>query len=156
MKTNDTATKRILGILSPPLLAAAAMTTLAQPADDKSVLLQIEQEWNNALKTKDATWFERNLANDLTDTSSGDGVLHTKAEDIAALTKDKTVYHSMELSNLQVRVEGNAGVVTGVNHLKGQDEKGEPFEVKLSFTDTYIKRNGRWLVWASQHTRLRQ
>jgi ketosteroid isomerase-like protein len=62
----------------------------------------------------------------------------------------------MELSNLEVRVEGNAGVVTGVNHLKGQDEKGEPFDVKLSFTDTYIKRDGRWFVWASQHTRLRR
>ena len=132
------------------------MTTFAQPEDDKSALFQMEREWNNALKTKDAAWFERNLANDLTDTSSGDGALHTKAENIAALTEDKTVYESMELSNLHVRVEGNAGVVTGVNHLKGKNEKGEPFDVKLSFTDTYIKRDARWLVWASQHTRVRQ
>jgi len=58
--------------------------------------------------------------------------------------------------DLQVRIEGNAGIVTGVNHLKGKNENGEAFDVKLSFTDTYIKRDGRWLVWASQHTRLRQ
>ena len=132
------------------------MTTLAQSADDKSVLLQIEQDWNKALTTRDVSWFERNLADDLTDTSSGDGALHTKAENIAALKEDKTVYESMELSNLHVRVEDNASIVTGVNHLKGKTEKGEPFDVKLSFTDTYIKRDGRWLVWASQHTRLRQ
>ena len=156
MTTNSNPIKRILCALSPLLLAGFAITTFAQPADDKSALLQIEREWNNALKTKDAAWFERNLSSDLTDTSSGDGALHTKAENIAALRGDKTVYESMELSSLQVRVEGNAGVVTGVNHLKGKNEKGEPFDVKLAFTDTYIKRDGRWLVWASQHTRLRQ
>jgi len=90
------------------------MTTLAQPTDDKNVLLQMEQSWNNALKSKDVSWFEQNLADDLTDTSSGSGALHTKSDDVAALKQDKTVYESMELSNLQVRIEGNAGIVTGV------------------------------------------
>ena len=37
-------------------------------------------------------------------------------------------------------------------HLRGRDEQGEAFDLKLAFTDTYIKRHGRWLVWASQHT----
>src|SRR2546430_156154 len=146
-------TKYIL--ILPVLLGVLAMTTRAQAPEDKSALLKMEQEWNNALKTKDVAWFERNLASDVTDTSSGNGALRTKAEDIAALKKDKTTYDSLELSNLNARLEGNAGVVTGVNHLKGHDEKGEGFEVKLGFTDTYIKRDGRWQVWASQHTRIR-
>jgi ketosteroid isomerase-like protein len=154
MKTNKRATNATLRILI--LFGPIVMTAFAQPADDKNVLLQIEHGWNLALKNKDVSWFEQNLADDLTDTSSGNGALHSKVEDIAALKKDNTVYDSLELSNLQVRIEGNAGIVTGVNHLKGKDENGEVFEVKLSFTDTYIKRNGRWLVWASQHTRLRQ
>ena len=132
------------------------MTAVAQPPDDKNALLQFEQGWNRALKNKDVSWFEQNLGDDLTDISSGSGALHSKAEDIAALKKDKTVYDSLELSNLQVRIEGNAGIVTGINHLKGRSENGEPFDVTLSFTDTYIKRNGRWLVWASQHTRVRE
>ena len=46
-------------------------------------------------------------------------------------------------------------MVVNNNHLKGHDEKGEGFEVKLAFTDTDIKRDGRWQVWASQHTRIR-
>jgi ketosteroid isomerase-like protein len=154
MKTNKRATNATLRILI--LLWPLAMTSFAQTADDKDVLLQIEQGWNLALKNKDVSWFEQNLADDLTDTSSGNGALHTKAEDIAALKKDKTVYDSLELSNLQVRIEGNTGIVTGVNHLRGRDEKGEAFDVKLSFTDTYIKRDGRWLVWGSQHTRVRE
>lgn len=123
--------------------------------DDKSILLRMEREWNEALRTRDVAWFERNLASDVTDISSGNGSLHTKAEDIEALKADKTVYESLELSDLQARVEGTAGVVTGVNHIKGRDEQGQPFDVRLSFTDTYIKRDGRWQVWASQHTRVR-
>jgi ketosteroid isomerase-like protein len=123
--------------------------------DDGSALLRMEHEWNEALRTRDVAWFERNLAADVTDISSGNGSLHTKTEDIEALKADKTVYESLELSDLRARVEGNAGVVTGVNHIKGRDEQGQPFDVRLSFTDTYIRRDGRWQVWASQHTRVR-
>jgi ketosteroid isomerase-like protein len=128
--------------------------TARQPKDE-SILLQMEREWNEALRTRNVAWFERSLATDVTDINSGNGALHTKAQDIEALKADKTVYESLELSDLKARVEGNAGVVTGVNHIKGHDEQGQPFEVRLSFTDTYIKRDGRWQVWASQHTRAR-
>ena len=55
----------------------------------------------------------------------------------------------------EILVRAGAGVVTGVNHIKGHDEHGQTFDVKLSFTDTYIKRHGRWQAWASQHTRVR-
>ena len=132
-----------------------SMNAAGQTSDDQSTLLRLEHEWNEALKTRDAAWFERNLASDVTDTSSGNGARHTKAEDIAALKADKTIYESLELSDLKARVEGSAAVVTGVNHIKGHDEQGQAFDVRLSFTDTYIKRDGRWQVWASQHTRVR-
>ena len=125
------------------------------PPAEGDALSQMERGWNEALKNHDAAWFEKNLADDFTDISSGSGALSMKAEDIANLKSDKTVYESLELSNLRVRIEGNAGVVTGVNHIKGQDEQGQAFDVRLSFTDTYIKRQGRWLAWASQHTRVR-
>lgn len=141
------------------IIAAAATASGQRNAErkraDESALLRMEREWNEALKTRDVAWFERNLASDVTDISSGNGALHTKAEDIEALKADKTVYESLELSDLRVRVEGDAGVVTGVNHIRGRDEQGQPLDVRLSFTDTYIKRGGRWQVWASQHTRVR-
>jgi ketosteroid isomerase-like protein len=126
-----------------------------QPPAEQSILLRLEHEWNEALRTRDVAWFERHLASDVTDISSGNGALHTKTEDIAALKTDKTLYESLELSDLKARVEGSAGIVTGVNHIKGHDDQGQAFDVRLSFTDTYIKRDGRWQVWASQHTRIR-
>jgi len=127
----------------------------ARSRDDGSALLRTEREWDEALKAHDVAWFERNLAGDFTDVGSGNGTLHTKAQEVEALKADKTVYESLELSDLRARVEGSAGVVTGVNHIKGRDEQGQPFDVRLSFTDTYIRRDGRWQVWASQHTRVR-
>ena len=127
---------------------------MASDKDDGNALIQMERQWNDALQAHDAVWFKKNLADDFTDVSSANGALSTKAEDIANLQGDKTVYESLDLSNLKARVEGNAGVVTGVNHIKGRNE-GQPFDVRLSFTDTYIKRNGRWQAWASQHTRVR-
>jgi ketosteroid isomerase-like protein len=137
------------------LLTMFAAAAFAIGADDRSQLLDMERQWNDALKTHNVTWIEKNFAEDLTDVSSGNGALHSKAEDIAMMKEDKTVYESLELSDLKERVEGNAGIVTGVNHLKGRDETGQPFDLRLAFTDTYIKRDGRWQVWATQHTRVR-
>ena len=126
-----------------------------QAADPKDELVQIEHQWNEALRTKNVAWFGEHLAADVTDISSGNGALRGKADDIAALKADTTTYATLELSGLQVRLEGNVGIVTGVNHITGHDDQGQKFEVRLSFTDTYIKRGGRWLAWASQHTRVR-
>ena len=126
-----------------------------QAADPKDELIQIEHQWNEALRTKNVAWFEEHLAEDVTDITSGNGALHGKADDIASLKADTTTYETLDLSGLQVRLEGNVGIVIGVNHITGHDDQGQKFDVRLSFTDTYIKKNGRWLVWASQHTRVR-
>jgi ketosteroid isomerase-like protein len=137
------------------ITALIATTAVADSTSDQTTLLDLERQWNNALKTHDAAWIEKNFAADVTDTSSGNGALHSKTEDIAMMKADKTVYEILELSDLKARVEGNVGIVTGINHLKGRDETGQEFDIRLAFTDTYIKRDGRWQVWASQHTRVK-
>ena len=154
---SGSAVKRILliGLLIMTSVSIFSRDDSGSPRDDDQILVAMEREWNEALKTHDAAWFEKNLAADFTDISSGNGALSGKAEDIANLKTDRTVYDSLELSNLRARIEGTAGVVTGVNHIKGHDEQGQTFDVRLSFTDTYIKRHGRWQAWASQHTRVR-
>ncbi len=137
------------------LVLLASRVAMAGAEGEKATLAKLEHEWNEALKSRNASWFEEHLADDFTDISSGNGAQHTKAENISALKTDTTKYETLELSNLQVRIEGNAGVVTGVNHISGHDDQGQSFEVRLAFTDTYIKRGGYWLVWASQHTRMK-
>jgi ketosteroid isomerase-like protein len=122
------------------------------PLSDSWLLLYMENDWNEATRKKDAAWFERNVADDATYVSARTGALQTKRELIASMTDSKTVYESLALSELNVRVDGNTAVVTGVNRLRGRDEQGRPFDRRSRFTGTYIKRDGRWQVWAAQGT----
>ena len=135
--------------------AVDAVTKSPEASTDELILLRMEREWNEALQKRDIAWFEQNLAGDMTAISSGNGARTTKAEEIEGLKTDKTTYASLELSFLKARVEGNAGIVTGMNHIRAHDENAQSLDVKLAFTDTYIKRDGRWQVWASQHTRIK-
>ncbi len=128
------------------------VSNAGHPLNDASALLYIEREWNDASRRGDAAWFERNYADDASDISSRTGAQHSKAEEIASMKDNKTVLDSLELSELEARVEGNAAVVTGINQVRGKDEKGQAFDRRTRFTDTYIKRDGRWQVWATQGT----
>jgi ketosteroid isomerase-like protein len=128
------------------------VSNAGQPLNDEGILLYMEQEWNDAAQANDGKWFERNYASDATDISSRTGAVHSKTEEIASMASNKDVLDSLELSNLNVRVETNAAIVTGNNRVKGHDAKGQAFDRKTSFTDTYVKRDGRWQVWATQGT----
>jgi ketosteroid isomerase-like protein len=128
------------------------VSNAGHPLNDAGVLLYLEREWNDASKRGDVAWFERNYADDATDINSRTGAVHSKAEEIASMKNDKTVLDSLELSELDVRVEGNAAIVTGVNRVRGKDAQGQALDRRTRFTDTYIKRDGRWQVWATQGT----
>lgn len=122
--------------------------------DDSAVLGYMEMDWNTADKNRDTSWFERNYAADYSSVSSSDGKIYTKADDILDNKTNKRVLDSVELSEINVRVEGNTAVVTGVNHVKGRDDKNQPMDYRFRFTDTFIKRDGRWQAWATQGTRM--
>jgi ketosteroid isomerase-like protein len=124
------------------------------PLDDAGVLAYMEREWNDAVMKRDRAWFERNYAFDASDISSRTGAIETKAQAVATAGTDRTEFQSLTLSDLNIRVEGNAAIVTGVNHAIGRDAQGKSFDRRMRFTDTYIKRDGRWQVWATQGTNI--
>jgi Domain of unknown function (DUF4440) len=43
--------------------------------------------------------------------------------------------------------------VTGKGHIKGT-ENGKPIDEQIRFTDTWVKRDGRWVCAATQVTRI--
>lgn len=129
-----------------------AVSDAGGPLNDGGQLLYMEREWNDADKAKDVAWFERNYAEDATDISGRTGVVQTKAEVLASMKTDKSVLDSLELSDLNVRMEGNTAVVTGVNHVKGRDDKGQAIDRWTRFTDIFVKRDGRWQILATQGT----
>ena len=122
------------------------------PLNDAGQLLYMEMEWADADQKGDVAWFERNFADNFSGVSSRTGKLNTKAEEIADVRNRKEALNSAVSSEMDVRVEGNTGIVTGVYTMKGRDEKGQPFDRRIRYTDVYVKRDGRWLVVASQGT----
>jgi ketosteroid isomerase-like protein len=130
------------------------VSTANHGLDDYGVLMYMEHDWNNSYMKRDASWFDRNFASDYSGVSSGTGRAYNKAAELAELKNEKGVTESAELSDLQIRVDRNMAIATGVNHVKGRDDKNQPFDYRVRFTDTFIKRDGRWQVWASQGTRI--
>jgi ketosteroid isomerase-like protein len=128
------------------------VSSVGHGLDDQAVLAFMEREWNDAALKRDASWVERNYAFDASDISSRTGAIMTKAQAVADARADKTVLQSLDLSELNVRVEGNTAVVTGVNRVVGRDAEGKPIDRRIRFTDVFIKRDGRWQVWATQGT----
>jgi ketosteroid isomerase-like protein len=124
------------------------------PLGDEGQLLYMEREWNDADKKHDMAWFERNYDLDAIDISSRTGAMHRKAEVLASMKDDKSAFDAMELSDMNVRIEGNTAVVTGINHVTGRDDKGVAFDRRVRFTDVFLKKDGRWQIIATQGTQV--
>lgn len=131
-----------------------AISTTGHPLNDMGVLSYMELDWNAASKARDVSWIERNYAPFATEVSGATGKLETKAQAIESMKADKSVIESIEMSDMNVRVDGDVAVVTGLNHVKGRDAAGKPMERRTRFTDTLVKKDGRWMVWATQGTRV--
>lgn len=55
------------------------------------------------------------------------------------------------MSDLHVRVQGDAAVVTGIYHEKG-DSSGKPYAYHDRFTDVWVKSGATWQVVASHNS----
>jgi Ketosteroid isomerase homolog len=117
--------------------------------DDFSTIWYLEQDWNDASPKRDRAWFEKNYADDFSSVSSVTGKLSNKADDIADTMNDKGTVDLTETTDMNIRVDGGTAIVTGVYRTKGKDEKGVAYDRKIRFTDTWVKRDGRWQAWAT-------
>jgi ketosteroid isomerase-like protein len=118
--------------------------------DERTTLLYMERDWNQAEMKQDAAWFERTLADDYTGVDARTGKPTTKGQTVADLKTVTTA--AAELSGLDVKMQGDTAVVTGVSHNKGRDDKGAAFDRRIRFTDVWVKRDGKWLVLSSHGT----
>lgn len=120
--------------------------------DDNAVVWYLEQDWNDANLKRDKAWWEKNFASDFSSVSSLTGKLANKADDIADSVNDKGTMELAETTDMNIRVDGNFAVVTGIYRTKGKDDKGVAYDRRMRFTDTWIKRDGRWQAWATAGT----
>lgn len=132
------------------LLAGAPVSVVAQQSQEASLLRVVRWRFEADFKA-DKAGLDSLLADDLTYGRTS-GVRHTKRE-VMALVGAGGPY-ALDYStpdSLVARVFGEAGVVTGVLKVK---LTAQPAPYTLRFTDTWVRRNGRWQLVAFQATRL--
>jgi ketosteroid isomerase-like protein len=134
------------------LVASVCRFSLAQTSAEKEAL-QFERDACKAFLDADPAALERVLTADFTLTLSN-GEVNTRADEINELRGGKVHYDVFENYDMIVRLYGdNTAVVLGKTHVKGTAE-GKPFDRVVQFTDTLIKRDGRWQLAAGHVSRL--
>jgi ketosteroid isomerase-like protein len=129
------------------VVLAFSVAILAQSAKPKSgsaeqELIKLEQQWGDALVKPDLAFLDRILAEDYMFTSPNGEVL-TKAQMLAELKSGEDVVSSEVNLDMKVRVYGDAAVVTGYSTSK-ETVKGKDISGEYRWTDTWIKKGGRW------------
>ena len=129
----------------------AAMSTMGGVEDQ---IKKLEQDWAQATMKEGAAAVDKYEADDILSTDPT-GRVTDKAQDKQDLSSGDLKFQSMELSDLKARAYGNTAVATGANTLKGT-YKGQDISGTYRFTDTWVKRNGKWQAVASQGTKVQQ
>lgn len=126
---------------------------LAGPEDhssDRSMILALESAWNQAEIHHDANAAASIMADTFISVDHH-GTLMSKSEYLTEL-KDES-FKPEEISNSQTSVYlyGDTAIVTSAYRTKGTDG-GKPFVHRGRFTDTWIKRDGKWHCIADHET----
>ena len=130
----------------------ACRLSVAQTAAQEEVL-QFELDACKAFLDADPAALERVLTPDFTLTLSN-GDVSTRADEINELRSGKVRYDMFENYDMIARLYGdNMAVVLGKTRVKGRTG-GNPFDRVVQFTDTLIKRDGRWQLAAGHVSRL--
>jgi len=136
------------------LVFGVAILAQTQTESVEQELIKLENEWNDAWVNRNIAFFERIYADDFMVTTS-DGSVVTRAQDIANVKSGEDMATSAVSDEWKVRVYGDAAVVTYRMAVKGK-EKGIDYSSQLRWTDTWIKKAGRWQVVAAHCSKIAQ
>jgi len=131
-----------------PLLAFARNNS--DTSGDKSLILALESAWNQAEMHHDANAASAILAETFISVDHH-GALLNRSQYLTDM-KDLS-FNPEEISNSDpiVYLYGDTAIVTSAYRTKGTIS-GKPFVHHGRFTDTWIKRDGKWQCVADQET----
>lgn len=129
------------------ILIAAFSCVTAQSASDREVK-RLERAWLDAYEKHDLKAMEAIVADDFTITFP-DGRIQTKPQILASLKQSRSSpplrFYTEEV---QSRIYGDTVILIGRVITEWQ-QKGVSMKEENRYTDTYVKRSGRWQVVAS-------
>jgi ketosteroid isomerase-like protein len=133
-------------------LSLAAREKASKTTSVEDQIKKYEQDWAQAVVKEGAASVDQYEADDII-TTDPTGRVTNKAEDTTDLSSGDYKIQSEELSDLTVHIYGNIAVAAATNTMKGT-YKGQDLSGKYRFTDTWVKRNGKWRVVASLYTKV--
>ena len=131
-----------------------ATATPAATENVEQTIRQLETERSQAILRGDFATLERVYADDFSMVSTS-GAVRNKAQFIADHKSGVLKTESQTFADVNVRVYGDAAVVTGLMTQKGRD-KGKDVSGQIRFTRVYVKRNGQWQFVAGHNSRAAQ
>jgi ketosteroid isomerase-like protein len=139
-------------------LAGAPSTTtawapVANADPDTTALLQAEADACKAFEDGDADALRKALTADFTLVDSRGNVTNLE-QNLAEVAAREPYYDEFRNDDQSVRMYGeDVALIVGITHIRGK-AGGEAFAADFRYTDTWIRRDGHWLLAASHASRL--
>src|SRR5579862_690809 len=114
------------GLIASLLLASAALP--AQEKSDAATVRALELKWTESYKQHNIDILSSLLSDEFVITVE-DGSVYSKAGYISHSADSGTHVQVAEMSDLRARIHGDAVIITGAYHEKG-DSNGKPYEYR--------------------------
>lgn len=135
-------------------LLSLSIQPAAMSANDEQTLRRLNEERDRALERNDTAALARIMSDDYA-TINPFGELRTKAQVLADIKSGAVKNTAFKSSDVQVRLYGNAAVLTGQVKRQAVDHE-RTADGQFRFMRVYVKRNGQWQNVANQMTKIAQ
>ncbi len=127
----------------------AASSDASRPASPQASLAELQQVLAREWVAGDRSTIERLIAPEWT-TTGPDGTVRTRAQVLTEVF-DTHVHRIQQITidRVEVRLFGEAAVVSGRTHALGEFA-GQRYDVRIRFTDVFVRRRRQWQAVASQ------
>jgi hypothetical protein len=136
------------------LVSGFAILAKTQTGSVEQEIMKLEDVWGDALIKHDPAPLDKLLADDYIGTNVNGGT-YTKAQLLEAVKSSKEDIISMVDDEVKVRVYGDAAVISARDTIKYRAEGKEITELER-YTDTWIRRDGRWQCVAGHASTIAQ
>ena len=134
-------------LLAIAAVACAGNAVARDAAQDERDIRRTEAALCHAFETGDADTLRNGLDARFTLTDSK-GHVTDRAQNLAGVARRDPRYDAFRNHDQTIRLYGDAAIVSGITSISGRSG-ASAFSGDFRFTDTWIRRDGRWLLAAS-------
>jgi hypothetical protein len=128
-----------------PAASVAPAMSNADRAEDRAYIRKAESDWGESEVTRDAGVLERILSEDFVGVDV-DGTHYSKSDALQEYRSRPSNYLSNRINAVEIRFYGQTAIAQGDDSWQKKDGTAG----KHVWTDTWVQRNGRWQLVASE------